>query len=174
MKIKANGIMIKYHTITNMSCLIIGILGTITCLVNFKEMFLFSFFYAFILMYSYKELKISRNCYICFNENSFEYHFIRTKPGRYSFANSKKGSYILKYSDVKEYGNIKYLSKKFSNNRVYNIGFITKDNRKHYIFTNEYKLKELELIVETLQKRIKIKPVKEITLDKNTYKSLYY
>lgn len=169
MKIKANGYKIKTNLISSFSILILSGFGCIFIMfINFNAITFIVYLVMFIVFFL--DVKMYNNCFIIFYENHLEYHYIKEKKKRRNY-DSKQMSYSLKYNEIKEWGNIKDLSQQIRNARTYDIGFITKDNKKYFIYTNEYKLKELQLIIENLQKRIKIKPNKDIVLDKNTYKS---
>lgn len=170
MKIKANGYKIKINLIPSFIMLIISSFFSIF-IMFFEFDIIILIFYLIMFIWFLDDVKIYNNCFIIFHDNYLEISYIKQKR-KYRNYDSKLKSYSLKYKEIKEWGNIKNLSQKIHNARVYDIGFITKDNKKYFIYTNEYTLKELQLIIENLQIKINIKPNNEIILDKNTYKTI--
>lgn len=177
MKIKANGHKIKTYKLINTIVIIISSIVTIIGCTN-KYSLVGGIFFAIMLLGSIRERKLITSRYIYFSEEKFEcfYIYLGSSRGRNGgeYYKLKDKSFHLRYDEIKEYGNIKDLSQKFHNNHAYNIGFITKNDIKCFIYTNEYTKEDLEIIIEELGKRIKVKPVKEIEIKEKTYKSLKY
>jgi len=171
MKIKANGYKIKKCKLINTILITILSIATILGLSNPYSLG-GGILFGILLIGFIKGRKLITSRYICFSKEKFECHYIylgsyRGRKGGV-YVTLKDKSFHLKYDEIKEYGNIKDLSLKFNNNNAYNIGFITKNNIKYFICTNEYTKEQLEIIIRELNKRIKIKPINEIIINENT------
>jgi len=120
-------------------------------------------------------IKTNKKIYINFQEDYFEYssnthhnqHNLHYKNLNTKYSKLK---YQLKYNNIKEWGNIKHLNKKIYKNKVFNIGFITNDNKKYYINVYDFSENTLKQIIDILNKKIKINPNKEIIINKNSLK----
>ena len=177
MKFRCDGYFEKIGKIMTIIGLVITILLYIGLIaleiyLKFFEPF-FSIIFIFIIVALLIELYRKDYCYIYLDNDYIEYnsytHYNPYARTRWHFIEKVKNlNYQIKYSDIKEWGNIKYLSKKFYNNKVWNIGFITKNNKKYYIKAYDFSYETLTKIVEMLNKNIKIAPIKPIKIDKNS------
>ena len=170
MKINANGYKIKKYKLINTITIIISSVATIIGLSNPYSL-IGGILVGLLLIGVIRKRKLITSRYIHFFEKEFECKYIYRGSYRgrlgYNQYSLKDKSFHLKYDEIKEYGNIKYLSQKFNNNYAFNVGFITNNNIKYFIYTTEYTKEELDIIIKELNKRIKIRPVKKIEINEN-------